>query len=351
MSLLNQLQQQFPRLPWRSHEMLAKHNPLGIGGPAEVFVEIKQEADLLQVVDFAYHQKIAFTILGWGANTLIADRGLTGLVIKNSVNQINVNPSSDREWPESPFIVPARYQNTAQVFDQLDYSEADKTDVRVDISAGTPLSYAINALINQSITGLQWFAKIPATIGGAIFNNIHGGNHFICEFLVGVSAIQYNGQRVTYLPSELEFDYDSSRFHHHQDIILTGHFLLKRGDGDRARKTAMTWAELKAHQPARSLGCIFQNLTNQQQHDLDLPTPSVAYLIEHKLNLKGHRIGDCQISLAHAAFIENIGQGTASDYLALIQLIIKRAKSELGVLLKPEIFFKGFTRSELSGII
>ena len=84
-------------------------------------------------------------------------------------------------------------------------------------------------------------------------------------------------------------------------------------------------------------GCIFRNLSTEEQSKLNLPTSSVGYIIDQVLELKGTRIGDAIISPRHAAFIENLGQATAHDVLNLIELVKREAKSKLGVELKEEI--------------
>src|SRR5690606_24066479 len=117
-----------------------------------------------------------------------------------------------------------------------------------------------------------------------------------------------------------------------------------RGDVDRAKQVVIEWARRKAIQPQNSLGCVFQNLTPEQQQKLNLPTPSIGYLIEHVLQRKGFRIGDAMVSEKHCAFIENVGQATAKDYLEVINTLVNETKQKTGIQLKPEIFFLGFEK-------
>ncbi len=351
MKTISDWQKLFPHLDWRENEPLANHSTVHIGGPAKLFVTIEHTQDLEKVAGICLKEKIPFEILGWGANTLYADTGLDSLVIKNMTNRIIIEPSPDPIQITPLATVPHRYDQTQNKFGAIDYDESQAANIRVDIDSGTPLPYAINHLLEQGVTGFQWYSRIPATLGGAIYNNIHGGTHFISEYLLAVTCLNAAGEKVTYYPSDLDMKYDYSRFHRQQEVILTGHFYLKKGDVKKATETVTAWAKLKAHQPAQSLGCVFANLTPEQVQKSGLPGPSVAYLIDQVLGLKGRRIGNCQISLAHAAFIENLGQGKAKDYLALIKLIRHEAQQKLGITLTPEIFFKGFTPEQLSGIM
>ena len=112
---------------------------------------------------------------------------------------------------------------------------------------------------------------------------------------------------------------------------------LHYGDVGRARAAAVEWARRKALQPQKSAGCIFRNLSSTEQQRLRLPTPSIGYLVEHVLKLKGERRGDAIISPRHAAFIENLGQASAADVKDLIALMKTRAKSELALDLIEEV--------------
>lgn len=360
MQLIDQLQQAFPNINFKANEPLATYTTVKIGGPAEVFCMIDKSSDLVSLIKFAQENKIAVTMLGWGANSLISDEGIKGLVIKNISQDITIhdeNESNQAIQTYTPENTQARWQ-AAKVesaptyeFDDIEYHEDDAPRILVTISAGASLPATINNLLRQGVTGLQWFSRIPATVGGGIYNNIHGGTHFIGDHLVSVTVVTPTGE-VKVLPvSELELDYDFSRFHHSKEIIISADFLLFKGDVTKAQAVAIEWAKRKAVQPQNSLGCIFQNLTPEDQKRLSLPTPSIGYLIQHTLDLQGFKIGDAQVSTRHAAFIENLGNATATDYLALIKKIISDAEQKCHLTLKPEIFFLGFTPQQLEGIV
>ena len=98
----------------------------------------------------------------------------------------------------------------------------------------------------------------------------------------------------------------------------------------------------KSQQPQLSAGCIFQNLSASEQKKHNLPTPSIGYLMDKVLGLKGKIIGQAQISEKHAGFITNLGQAKAEDVVKLIKLMKQTAKQKLNLDLKLEIVSLGF---------
>lgn len=349
-SLQTQLQSAFSDLLFESEVSLAPFTTVKIGGPAEILVSISTTASLVAVLKFCRSHQIETTILGWGANTLIADRGIRGVVIRNQTKELTIEAAKD-VVQERKLPIAARHQSSLpeQAFSPLDYHESKATPrVFVTVASGWPLASLISTLLSKNITGLQWYSRIPATVGGAITNNIHGGTHFISEVIDSVRVLMPANQEQRLTAQDCEFGYDHSRFHGSGEVILDARLLLWQGDVERARATVAEWAKRKQRQPQRSLGCTFQNVSSEDQQKLKLPTPSIGYIIEHILGLKGERIGGAQISLQHAAFIENVDQATAQDYLALALKIQQAAKLKLGLSLKPEIFFRGFAASELA---
>lgn len=360
MQLIEQLQNQFPQITFVSNEPLAKYTTVKIGGPAEVFCMVSDPKQFLELVQYAKQNVIPLTMIGWGANSLISDAGIRGLVIKNNVQDITIHDEITTAAALANYTASAvmpRWQAASSdnsptyEFKDLDYHEETAPRVLVTVSSGVSLPAAINTLLSKGVTGLQWYSRIPATIGGAIYNNIHGGTHFIGEVVAKVRVISDAGETITLTPDQLEFDYDYSRFHHSKEVIFSVDFLLFKGDTAKAQAVAMEWAKRKAVQPQNSLGCIFQNVSDEDQQRLQLPTPSIGYVIQHVLGLQGYQVGDAKVSMRHAAFVENIGSATASDYLTVVKKIVVTAQEKCGLILKPEIFFLGFTPEQLKGIV
>ena len=347
-NLLDKLQTALPNISFEAELPLAPFTTVKIGGPAEVFCRVKSQTDLINLLKFVISEQIPYMMLGSGSNTLISDKGIRGLVIKNEVTGFEIKDQLPAQ--PMPNLGLTRWQSTASLDSSPSTSLDNLERIRVEIEAGTVLGLAINKLLNQGVTGLEWFVRIPGTIGGAVVNNVHGGNYYFGQFIESVKVIDKQGKLKELTAQELEFDYDYSRFHKSGEIIISVNLLLFNGNVEKAKEVVKDWANKKAHQPQTTLGCTFQNLSTDQQQKLNLPTPSIGYLVEEVLGLKGKQIGGARISPMHCAFIENTGNATAQDYLELIKLISSQTQSKFGITLKPEIFFTGFTKQELSGI-
>jgi UDP-N-acetylmuramate dehydrogenase len=335
------------------NEPLASYTTLKIGGPADILYEAHTVQDLIKTVTLAKEHEVPVTILGQGSNVLIADAGIRGLVIKNSSDTIKIKgekPVSERNtgvsvtprWESDSVKGTFKYE-----FKDLDYDESDKPRIEVMMDSGVSLPFAINFLLDNKITGLQWYSGIPGTIGGALFNNIHGGTHFLSEVIQEVTVLD-KSLKIKKLPiSEIGVDYDKSRFHKSGEIILQATFNLFKGDIEKAQFTVLEWAKRKSIQPKNSPGCAFANITQEQKEKFGYPTTGTGYIVEHILKMTGFRIGDAAISTAHHNFIINEGKATAKDYLAVMKEIAQRTHKELDIKLIPEIILLGFSEDEI----
>jgi len=325
------------------NQPLAPHTTFKIGGPAEYFFTVKTTADLIKAIKLARENQTPFIILGNGSNVLISDRGVKGLVIKNQTKQIKVLTTKP-SYIKIPSISP-RFKSldkNLQAVTQLAYDESQYPAVLVQLDSGVFLPQVIFSLINQGLTGLEWFAGIPATIGGATFINLHGGHKYFSDYLVKAKILTSANQIKTVPAKYFKFDYDQSSLKTKSDIVLSVTLKLFKGPKAKALKIAKAWAMKKSQQPQQSAGCIFQNLSDSEQTKLNLPTPSIGYLMDKVLGLKGKTSGQAQISEKHAGFITNLGQAKAEDVVKLIKLMKQTAKQKLNLDLKLEIVSLGF---------
>ena len=367
---LSYLLEDLPPAKVRYDEPLAKYTTVKIGGPADILFEPTSTDELIDAVKSARKHKVPVTMLGLGANVLVSDKGIRGLVIRSKCSNIEIDesgfeasengelrtdrgevvtPKSGIRNPELRHDVTDESEGGRKMYEftDLDYDESDSPRITVTMDSGVNLSFAINQLIAQGITGLQWYSRIPASIGGAIYNNVHGGTHFIGEVVKSVRVLDENHKTQIINQEDLEFDYDYSRFHHTDEVILDVTFELYRGDKVRARAASIEWAKRKAVQPSKSTGCVFANISNEDKEKLAYPTGSVGYIVEHVLEMTGFHIGDAYISPEHHNFIENKGKATAQDYLAVMKEIHSRFKNLTGISLTPEIFFLGFAQADI----
>lgn len=315
---------------------LAPFTTIRIGGPAEFFVEVKTREELIEAVSWAKTKRQPFRLLGNGSNTLIPDEGMKGLIIKNSTSEIKVE---NQALPVNRPKLKPRYQpvDGDRELKALIYDENLFEPAAVTLDSGVFLPRAIFKLISQGITGLEWFAGIPATVGGATYINLHGGDRYWSDYLARAEILTLDSKIITVPVSYFGYDYDQSTLKTSGDIVLSVTLNLRRGPVAKALAIAKHWQLSKSHQPQRSLGCLYQNLSQSEQAKLNLPTPSVGYLIDKKLDLKSAQIGQARIADKHAGFVENLGGAKASDVCRLIDQTTLAAKDKLGINLKLEI--------------
>ncbi|MCX6726891.1 MAG: UDP-N-acetylmuramate dehydrogenase [Candidatus Shapirobacteria bacterium] len=312
------LKSQFPDLEIYQNHLLAPYTTLNIGGPADIFINTKTSTEFVNVlkylsetINFSAHSdpKVAstakielssdITILGNGSNVLISDSGIRGIVVKNSANNIEFLPNN-----------------------------------QIKVDSGVLLPRLLQVTTDHSLSGLEEFAYIPASVGGAIFGNIHGVNkNNFDKFIVSVEALDLNDVNYKLMNhSDIQWDYDYSSFQPNRNLIIVSATLqLSPGVPENSQKIINDIVTQKTTtQSMNSVGCVFKNP----------PGDSAGRIIDQELNLKGFQIGDVQISPKHANFILNIGNATASDYLSVIKKVQSEAKSK-GFLLEPEIKFLG----------
>lgn len=347
-----QLQHLNERLPEiRQNEPLSRHCTIRVGGPARAFLTARSTDQLVAGITAARELKIPFHILGGGSNTLFSDSGYDGLIIKNMANQVTIAGEIDHleglSWQE-PVVGEIRHEAADPSkyisFGDLDFPERPG-DTLITVESGTNLTALIVRTLDASLTGLQWFGGIPGVVGGAVYNNIHGGTHFIGERLVRATALQSDGSVKTYTREELELGYDVSRFHHTDEVILTVDFLLTKGtplEVEKAEQAYREWTKRKTHMQPQlgSMGSTFQNISQEVRERIKAPTTAAGWLID-QCGLKGYEIGQAQIAPEHANFIVNRGGATAAEVWALMQLAQREVKKKFGVDLKPEVFMIG----------
>lgn len=327
-------------------ELLSLHTTLGIGGPADLFYETIDSGDLIKAVRLAKNYKVPVIVIGGGSNILVGDGGIRGLVIKNNSSKISVGKEGKKETLLTEKVASRWQADTSKgtfkyEFKDLDYDEWDERRVSVTIDSGVNLGVAMMRLIEQGITGLQWYARIPGTVGGAVFNNVHGGTHTIKEIVDKVVVLDDEGEIKSMAVDELDLEYDKSRFHTTKEIIVEVIFDMYLGDKGRAKAVVTEWAMRKAIQPMNSAGCVFKNISEEEKEKHGYPTTATGYLIEHILKMTGFKIGGAAVSSAHNNFIVNEGGALAKDYMAVRDEIVKTAKKMTGINLESEIILLG----------
>lgn len=289
----------------RKNIVLAPYTTFGIGGPADFFIIASSQEDILEAIAFAKEKNLPYFLLGTGANILIGDKGFRGLVIKNETNKFSINGSV------------------------------------VVSESGVVMSDLINATIQKGLSGLEHFAGIPSTVGGALWQNLHfltpdrSETFYIGDILFSATILTSVGKKQTVERDYFQFTYDWSILHKTKDIVLQASFELFPEEKRELQKrfdANIKWRDEKHPKGASkiSAGSIFKKIEGY----------GAGRLIQ-QVGLKGKQIGKAKISERHANFILNTGGATAKDVRELITLVQETAKLELGLDMQTEITFVG----------
>ncbi|MCC7422707.1 MAG: UDP-N-acetylmuramate dehydrogenase [Planctomycetaceae bacterium] len=278
----------------RQDEPLAPHTWLGVGGPAQYFIQPRTQDELVSVVKTCVHDQIPIRILGSGSNVIVRDEGIAGAVI-----QIEGNG----------------------------FSQITTEGTRIRAGAGALLSNVISHAVKSGLAGMEVLVGIPGTVGGALKGNAGGKSGDIGQFVRSVRALTDKGEIVTRTEDELSFAYRTSSID--ELVILDGEFELMKGDPDEiTRRMRTIWIMKKATQPLtfQSAGCIFKN-----------PRGLSAGALIEQAGLKGMRKGEAEISDRHGNFIVTSEGAKAADVLQLIELARSRVAEQFGVPLELEV--------------
>ncbi len=326
----------------REAEPLKKYTTWRVGGPADLFFESKTEEQLLGAIKLARELAVPFFILGGGANVLIGDKGYRGLVIKNAVEGYSEITMPD-DWEEHSTGKARHAAVHFHYYDDTENPNHGAEKVFLEVSGGYSMPHFIRDMFKVGITGLEWFMRIPGTLGGWIYNNVHGHTIFIGDFIHSVRILNEDNRIIEKSWKELDFDYDYSVFHTNKDIILSAKLRLFKGDVAKAQEISKSVLVKKnEHQPANSAGCVFHNVSAEDKEKWQFESDAIGYVVDKKFGWLGQkRIGGAWISAKHGNFIETDGTATAQDVLAVMDAIKKEFKDRYNIDIKEEIFRVG----------
>jgi UDP-N-acetylmuramate dehydrogenase len=289
------------------NETLAKYTAARLGGPADLlYVARSSISELAEIVSAAWVENVPVRVLGGGANVLVSDQGVRGLVVINHIDHVEF-----------------------------------ETDGTVTATSGTSLTTLARRLALRGLAGFEWAVSVPGTVGGAVVNNAgaHGGSMADCVKFV--TLLDANSPTPRLLRnSDLAYDYRQSSLKRSADrrfLVLDATFAFTSDDPAQinARMDANIAHRKRTQPPGASLGSIFKN-----------PPGDYAGRLIESAGLKGYRIGGAQVSPVHANFFINTGAATASDYYALILHVRDDVRRQTGVMLEMEVELVG---EEFSG--
>ncbi len=325
----------------RKEERLSSYASLKVGGPADYFAAVRDRGNLIKLYIYAVRNRIPVFVLGGGTNVLVGDKGFRGLVIKNEVFEVErVRKSkltflnkTDKERRDE-----VHWKGGFLASSDLYYEEDFDNGYIFRVSSGLSLPYLISCLLNLGFSGLEWFAGIPGTVGGAVWNNIHGAHKFFGDYVQKVSFVDKDSlkAKVVY-KKHLGFSYNKSVFQSVGGLITDVWMGFPMGDKRRSLATYNTWIDRKSVQPKNSAGCTFSNISAKDKARLKLESSSTSYILDRILNLKGLSVGGASVSDNHSNFIVTKPGAKALDVATLIGNIKTVCKEKLDLELKEEI--------------
>lgn len=279
----------------RCQEPMKAHTTFQIGGPADYLVEPATEAQLAEILSFCNEQGVPVMVLGNGSNMLVSDAGIRGVVIKigKRMNRVTVRGQ------------------------------------QVNAQAGVTLSSLSRTLLQQSLSGFEFAAGIPGTLGGALAMNAGAYGGEMKDILLDCRVMNLKGESHTLTLEDLAMGYRTSRVQKSGEILLSANLALQPGNY-RQIKFIMDdyWQRRVTRQPyyLPSGGSVFKR-----------PEGYFAGKLIEDCQLKGVSVGGAMVSELHAGFIVNTGGATAADVVNLMNLIGKRVKETFGVDLEAEL--------------
>lgn len=226
----------------------------------------------------------------------------------------------------SNMIISSKYDGVL-----IKLSKFDKLDIKdniVKVGSGYSLSKLVLKCAKKNLSGLEFAYGIPATIGGAIYQNVGAYGYSIDDFIKYVTLLDGNEIK-TLSKDELNFGYRDSIFKHKNLICLEATFELKYSN-DVSYKKYMEERKLKQPLEYPSAGSVFLNPIGY----------SAGKLIE-EAGLKGFRVNDAMVSYKHANFIVNVGRARAEDVIKLIRIIQDKVQADTGIYLETEQEYLG----------
>lgn len=266
---------------------------LKYGGPADIFVKVNDTEELKSILNIAKEQNVQVIVIGNGSNVLVKDKGIRGIVVK------------------------------------LDFNTIEIKEETLNVGAGVLLSKLARVALDAGLTGVEFASGIPGNFGGTVYMNAGAYGNQISDILIETTYIDENGQIKTIKKEDQEFSYRKSIFQKQNWIILEGKVQLDKGNKEKIKSKMEEYSNNRREkQPLNmpSAGSVFKRGEGF----------ITAKLID-ECGLKGHSIGDAEISKLHAGFIVNKGNATAKDVLDLIKYIQEKIKEKFNVNIEPEI--------------
>lgn len=281
------------------NEPMSRHTTFRIGGPADYYVTPHSKEEIRDVIQACRQAQIPYYILGNGSNLLVGDKGYRGAVI--------------------------------QIFKNFSDIQVEGLEIRA--KAGALLSRIAKTAMTNGLTGMEFAAGIPGTLGGAVVMNAGAYGGEMKDILKEAVVLTENGEFLTLTAEELELGYRTSVIAKKRYFVLEAKLALRKGASE----------EIQA---------IMEDLHGRRVSKQPLEYPSAGSTFKRPAGyfagklimdagLRGFSVGDAQVSEKHCGFVINKGRATAEDVRNLMDEVIRKVQEASGVTLEPEVKMLG----------
>lgn len=280
-------------------EPMKHHTTFRIGGPADYFVCPDNSEQAARVLRVCKEEGVPGYIIGNGSNLLVSDEGYRGVII--------------------------------QIFRNMSLITVEENCIRAQ--AGALLSQTAARALEHGLTGMEFAAGIPGTVGGAVVMNAGAYGGEMKDILSEVTVLRPDGGITTIPAEQLEMGYRTSVIRKKGYIVLEAVFMLKPGVVSEIRSRMNELKKQRCDkQPLEypSAGSTFKR-----------PEGRFAGKLIMDAGLRGCRVGGAMVSEKHCGFVINVQDATAQDVQTLMEKVKEEVKAQLGVELEPEVKFLG----------
>lgn len=296
------------------NEPMSKHTSFRVGGNADIFATVDSEEKLTKVVEIAKNTSMPITIVGNGTNLLVKDGGIRGLVIKYIANDYSII-------------------DTEEIKDKSNLREFEENNNKckiVKVSSGMTNARLAKILLDNSLTGFEFLAGVPGTIGGALVMNAGAYGGEIKDLVLETKYIDLDtGEINTIENNEHKFEYRKSIFQTLNCVILETTLKLQIGNKEQIEEKMQEYS--KKRRESQPLEMPSAGSTFKRGEDF-----ITAKLIDES-GLKGYSIGGAEVSTKHAGFIVNKGNATAKDIIDLINYVKEKVYEKFGRKVQEEV--------------
>lgn len=283
-----------PATVLRRDEPMARHTTLRVGGPADLYAEPANEADLAALLKCCREHAAPFFLLGRGSNLLVRDGGFRGVVI------CLAHPG---------------------------FCRIEAEGMKLRCGAGARLKQVAVEARRNRMSGLEFLEGIPGSVGGALRMNAGAMGSATFDFVESVRVMDFDGEVRELTPSGMSVAYRGCATL--RNLAALGAVLCGRPDSVESiaqRMSAFSQKRWSSQPAAPSAGCMFKN-----------PPGIPAGKLIDELGLKGLRVGGARVSHEHGNFLVNDGKATAAEVLELIGLLQARVRAERSIELLTEV--------------